>query len=143
MKNSSIIFCIIITVLLSACTKKTIYLTPEVHGKVYDSVSKKPLPRNHAKIGFDGLTGYEAPPIILKADGGFILPAVTKTYFFIRPNVKKYDFVLPQIYAGAENYQYKIIDYSPFYIKQVSEERSGYSYFNKINIGIIYLEIEK
>ena len=88
MKNSSIIFCIIITVLLSACTKKIFYLTPEVHGKVYDSVSKKPLPRNHAKIGFDGLTGYEAPPIILKADGGFILPAVTKTYFFIRPNVK-------------------------------------------------------
>ena len=143
MKNSSIIFCVMIALLLSACSKKIIYISPEIHGKVYDSVNKNPLHRNNAKIGFEGLTPDYAPSIMLKDDGGFVLPAVTETYFFLRPNVRKYDLILPKIYVGADNYQYKIIDYAPFYSEQVDEEKSGFSYLTKLDVGIIYLEPEK
>ena len=142
MKNSSIIFCVMIAFLLSACSKKIIYISPEIHGKVYDSIQKKPIHKN-SRIGFDGLTPDSAPPIMLKDDGSFVLPAVTETYFFLRPNVRKYDLILPRIYVGADNYQYKFIDYSPFYSKQLASKNRGFSYFNKIDVGIIYLEPEK
>ena len=142
MKNSSIIFCVMIAFLLSACSKKIIYISPEIHGKVYDNIQKKPIHKN-SRIGFEGLMPDNAPSIMLKDDGGFVLPAVTETYFFLRPNVRKYDLILPKIYVGADNYQYKIIDYAPFYSEQVDEEKSGFSYLTKLDVGIIYLEPEK
>ena len=143
MKKNLLVFSFtIIILLLSACTKKTLYLTPEVHGYIYNSITKKPVSNTKVIMGFNGLTDNNAPSVLLNKEGEFVIPAVTTTYYYLKPNVRKYS-APPEIYISIDYYQSKILDYSNFYGKQVPEERSGYSYFNKIDVGIIYLDPEK
>ena len=130
------------TTFIVACTKKTLYLTPEVHGYIYNSITKKPVSNTKVIMGFNGLTDNNAPSVLLNKEGEFVIPAVTTTYYYLKPNVRKYS-APPEIYISTDYYQSKILDYSNFYGKQVPEERSGYSYFNKIDVGIIYLDPEK
>lgn len=133
-------FVVILT--LFGCTEHTLYLTPEVHGYIYSSKTKKPIADVNFDMGFNGLTDNNAAKIKTSKDGGFIIPAVQKTYYYFKPNLRKYS-APPEIYISADKYQPKVTDYSLFYGKQVSENTAGYSYLNKIDIGIIYLEPEK
>lgn len=140
-----IIFLMVFTSFLStACSKNTLYLTPEAVGYIYDSKTHKPLKNQTGDIGFSGLTKDEDAKIVLREDGSFSIPAVTKNYYFIRPKVgRQYASPPPEIYIYFKNYEPKIVDYSYAYVKQVPESKSGFSYFNRINLGIIYLDYEK
>ena len=136
------LFCSLIFIVIIEYQKKTIYLTPEVTGYIYDSVTKKPLSNLSGHVGFF-LPDNNTPNIKLDIDGRFTIKPIIESYYFIRPNVRKYSYIPPQIYIYLPNYQGKILDYSQFSWKQIPSESRGYSHFKKINIGIIYLDPEK
>ncbi|MCH4244818.1 MAG: hypothetical protein LKF90_11505 [Acinetobacter gerneri] len=126
-----------------ACKQKTLYFTPEATGYIYDSVTKRPLSNKIGYLGFNGSTPSSASIIKLEANGHFTIPAVTSSYYFIRPNVRQYMDAPAEIFISYDNYEKKILDYAPFIWKQVPERQSGFSYYKKINLGIIYLDPEK
>lgn len=127
----------------TACTKKILYLTPAVEGYVYENVSKKPIKEQFGVLGFNGLTGENAPKIKIEKNGHFEIAPVTKSYYFIRPNVLKYNSMPPEIYIEFDGYEGKVIDYSKFYGEQVSQDKTGFQYYKKININIVYLDREE
>lgn len=143
MKNYISFVCMALSVLaLPACTKNTLYFTPEVTGYIYDSKTHKPLSNQTGNMGFNGRTDSDNAKINLKSDGSFTIPAVTATYYFIRPDVKQYTNFPSEIFISFKNYQPKIIDYSEEYNRQVSEDKSSFSHYKKIDLGEIYLDRE-
>lgn len=127
---------------LPACTKNTLYFTPEVTGYIYDSRTHKPLSDQTGYMGFNGRTDSDNAKINLKSDGSFTIPAITATYYFIRPDVKEYTNSSSEIFISFKNYQPKIIDYSEAYSRQVSEGKSSFSHYKKFDLGKIYLDRE-
>lgn len=113
MKNYIYFICMVLSVLaLPACTKNTLYFTPEVTGYIYDSKTLKPLSNQTGDMGFNGRTDSDNAKINLKSDGSFIISAVTSTYYFIRPDAKLYTNFPSEIFISFKNYQNKTIDYS-------------------------------
>ncbi|MEQ1066590.1 hypothetical protein ABLB96_10970 [Acinetobacter sp. XH1741] len=127
---------------LPACTKNTLYFTPEVTGYIYDSKTHKPLSNQNGDMGFNGRTDSDNAKINLKSDGSFTIPAVTATYYFIKPDVKQYTNFPSEIFISFKNYQPKIIDYSETYNQQVPEDISSFSHYKKIDLGKVYLDPE-
>ncbi len=143
MKNYISFICMVLSVLaLPACTKNTLYFTPEVTGYIYDSRTHKPLSDQTGYMGFNGRTDSDNTKINLKSDGSFTIPPITATYYFIRPDVKEYTNFPSEIFISFKNYQLKIIDYSEAYSRQVSEGKSSFSHYKKIDLGKIYLDRE-
>ena len=116
---------------LPACTKNTLYFTPEVTGYIYDSRTHKPLSDQTGYIGFNGRTDSDNAKINLKSDSSFTIPAITATYYFIKPDVKEYTNFPSEVFISFKNYQPKIIDYSDAYSRQVSEGKSSFSHYKK------------
>ncbi len=99
MKKSILFIYVILSVLaLPACTKNTLYFTPEVTGYIYDSKTHKPLSNQSGDMGFNGRTDSDNAKVNLKSDGNFTIPAVTATYYFIKPDVKQYTNFPPEIF---------------------------------------------
>ncbi|MFW1840639.1 MULTISPECIES: hypothetical protein [Acinetobacter] len=143
MEKSILFFSLVVIVLVTpACTKHTLYLTPEVVGYIYDRKTKQPLVKQGGEMGFNGQTSDKDAQIELKADGHFTIPSVRKTYFFIKPNTRKYSHLPAEIFISFKGYDSKIIDYSNVYAEQVPELKSNFSYSKKIDLGIIYLDPE-
>ncbi|HEM7308754.1 hypothetical protein [Acinetobacter baumannii] len=143
MKKYLIFFFFILSCLIaSGCTKKILYLTPEITGYIYDSKTHKPLSNQSGDMGFNGRTDSDNAKVNLKSDGSFTIPAVTATYYFIKPDVKQYTNFPSEIFVSFKNYQPKIIDYSEAYNQQVPEDMSSFSHYKKINLGKIYLDHE-
>lgn len=137
------LFCSLIFIVIIEYQKKTIYLTPEVTGYIYDSVTKKPLSNQIMNIGFNGLSSMGNSKVKLNIDGSFTINPITKTYYFFRPSTNIYNMVPAEIFFYAPKYDPFKIDYAIFYSTQVPDESRGYSHFSKINLGIIYLEPKK
>ncbi|MCW1491242.1 hypothetical protein OLN43_18580 [Acinetobacter baumannii] len=143
MKKYILFIYVILSVLaLPACTKNTLYFTPEVTGYIYDSKTHKPLSNQTGDMGFNGRTDSNNTKINLRSDGSFTIPTVTATYYFIKPDVKQYTNFPPEIFLSFKNYQPKIIDYSEAYNQQVPEDMSSFSHYKKIDLGKIYLDNE-
>lgn len=143
MKKYMLFIYIFLSVLaLPACTKNTLYFTPEVTGYIYDSKTHKPLSNQTGDMGFNGRTDSNNAKINLKSDGSFTIPAVTATYYFIKPDVKQYTNFPSEIFVSFKNYQPKIIDYSEAYNQQVPEDMSSFSHYKKIDLGKVYLDRE-
>ncbi|WP_407504366.1 hypothetical protein [Acinetobacter baumannii] len=143
MKKYILFIYVILSVLaLPACTKNTLYFTPEVTGYIYDSKTHKPLSNQTGDMGFNGRTDSNNTKINLRSDGSFTIPTVTATYYFIKPDVKQYTNFPPEIFLSFKNYQPKIIDYSEAYNQQVPEDMSSFSHYKKIDLGKIYLDPE-
>ena len=142
-KNSVAFLVLFFTIFLSACTEQAIYITPEIHGYVYDSKIKKPIVDGNTKIFFNGFFDHIYTIANDKKNGEFTIPAERITYYFIRPSVKSYMGVPAELYIQNDQYQNKIIDYSKFYGAQADEEKRGFSYLTKLDVGIVYLESEK
>jgi hypothetical protein len=134
-----LVFCIIIFSI--SCTSKTLFFTPEMTGFIYSNATKEPLNKLNGEISFNGID--EAQKITLKKDGSFTISSISKSYYFIRPDVKSYSMLPPEIYINFQGYNLKSIDYSEAYSKQVSEKQSGFSNYKKIDLGIIYLDRAK
>ena len=141
MEKIFIIFVISSAALTAACTKQTLYLTPEAKGYIYDSVTKKPLNNFSGNMGFNGLTRNESDKIKSSTDGGFIIPAVLESYYLLRPNTMNFERP-PELYISADGYKSKVIDYSKIYWEQVPSEKRGYDHYREIDLGIIYLDPE-
>ncbi|MFX7283776.1 hypothetical protein ABTI93_18495, partial [Acinetobacter baumannii] len=125
MKKYILFIYVILSVLaLPACTKNTLYFTPEVTGYIYDSKTHKPLSNQTGDMGFNGRTDSNNTKINLRSDGSFTIPTVTATYYFIKPDVKQYTNFPPEIFLSFKNYQPKIIDYSEAYNQQFPEDMS-------------------
>ncbi|MDC4441671.1 hypothetical protein NQ662_18095 [Acinetobacter baumannii] len=143
MKKYILFIYVILSVLaLPACTKNTLYFTPEVTGYIYDSKTHKPLSNQTGDMGFNGRTDSNNTKINLRSDGSFTIPTVTATYYFIKPDVKQYTNFPPEIFLSFKNYQPKIIDYSEAYNQQFPEDMSSFSHYKKIDLGKIYLDPE-
>ncbi|TCB33673.1 hypothetical protein E0H82_13225 [Acinetobacter sp. ANC 4910] len=143
MKNYISFICMVLSVLaLPACTKNTLYFTPEVIGYIYDSKTHKPLSNQAGYMGFNGRTDSDNAKINLKSDGSFTISAVTATYYFIRPDVKQYTNFPSEIFISFKNYQNKTIDYSEKFNEQVPEEKANFEHYKKIDLGKIYLDRE-
>ncbi|CAI3142829.1 hypothetical protein MWMV18_MWMV18_01356 [Acinetobacter calcoaceticus] len=143
MKKYMLFIYIFLSVLaLPACTKNTLYFTPEVTGYIYDSKTHKPLSNQTGDMGFNGRTDSNNAKINLKSDGSFTIPAVTATYYFIKPDVKQYTNFPSEIFVSFKNYHPKIIDYSEAYNQQVPEDMSSFSHYKKIDLGKVYLDRE-
>ncbi|MDC5189018.1 hypothetical protein NRA34_03980 [Acinetobacter baumannii] len=143
MKKYILFIYVILSVLaLPACTKNTLYFTPEVTGYIYDSKTHKPLSNQTGDMGFNGRTDSNNTKINLRSDGSFTIPTVTATYYFIKPDVKQYTNFPPEFFLSFKNYQPKIIDYSEAYNQQFPEDMSSFSHYKKIDLGKIYLDHE-
>jgi len=143
MKKYILFIYLVLSVLaLPACTKTTLYFTPEITGYLYDSKTHKPLNNESGDMGFNGRTDSDNAKVNLTSDGSFTIPAVTATYYFIKPDVKQYTNFPSEIFISFKNYQPKIIDYSEAYNQQVPEDVSSFSHYKKINLGKTYLDRE-
>ena len=110
-KNSVAFLVLFFTIFLSACTQQAIYITPEIHGYVYDSENKKPIVGGNTKIFFNGFFDHIYTLSNDKKNGEFTIPAERITYYFIRPSVKSYMGAPAELYIQNDQYQNKIIDY--------------------------------
>lgn len=143
MKKSILWFSLAFVILISqACTKHTLYFTPEIVGYIYDRRTKLPLANQTGEMGFNGQTSDKDAQVKLKADGHFTIPSVRKTYYFIKPNTRKHSYLPAEIFINFKKYDSKILDYSNVYVEQVPELKSNFSYSKKIDLGIIYLDPE-
>ena len=143
-KSITLLIISFICLLSTACSKNTLYITPEAVGYIYDSKTYKPLINQTGNMGFSGLTNAKDEKVILKEDGSFSIPAVTNSYYFIRPKVGgQYVSPPPEISIYFKGYETKIIDYSNTYAEQIPEGKSSFSHYKRINLGIIYLDPKK
>jgi len=141
MKKIIILLFLFYTVIVStACTKKEIYLTPEITGYLYDSSTKKPLNSKVGLIGFNGLTPSDAPDVTLNSDGSFILKPITKTYYLVKPNLQKYAQMPSSIYISFNGFNAKEVDLSNEKFHKISSNNEDFRYYRKINLGIIYID---
>ena len=125
-----------------SCTKKIIYLTPEITGYIYDKNSKKPLVNHKGYISFT-LPTDKNPKVSLSSSGGFIIYPLKKEYYMFSPDVSAYkDFPL-QMFIYIEGYDGEILDYSKFFLEQVPKEKIGFDSYNKVEVGKVYLDPEK
>lgn len=142
MKKYIIFFFLIISFsLASGCTRKILYLTPEVTGYLYDSKTKEPLHNVNGYISFY-LPDEKSTTIKISNDGGFTIKPLTKEYFFIEPSLDYYTNLPPLVYISFKNYHNKTIDYSEHFNKQVPEEKANFEHYKKIDLGKIYLDRE-
>lgn len=132
-----LLVCFIIIFSIS-CKSKTLFFTPEISGFIYSNPSKKPLSMLSGEISFNGID--EPQKVTLKKDGSFTISSISKSYYFIRPDVKSYSMLPPEIYINFKGYNSKILDYSEYYSEQIPETNSGFSNQKKIDLGIIYLD---
>jgi len=139
-KDYFIFYMICIILITPACTKHTLYFTPEVVGYLYDSKTKKPFVKKVGEMGFNGRTNDEDAKIKLNKDGGFVIPAVSQTYYFIKPNTQKYTNFPSEIFISFKGYEFRSFDYSSAYVKQVPEGKSNFNHYKKIDLGVIYLD---
>ena len=139
-KNSVAFLVLFFTIFLSACTQQAIYITPEIHGYVYDSENKKPIVGGNTKIFFNGFFDHIYTLSNDKKNGEFTIPAERITYYFIRPSVKSYMGAPAELYIQNDQYQNKIIDYSKFYGAQADEEKRGFSYLTR-GLGSKHIQI--
>jgi len=143
MKNIFITLIVISAVFISACTKQTLYITPQATGYIYDSVTKKPLSNLSGNVGFSGLTSDESSRIQLKEDGSFVIKPFIKNYYYFHPNTKIYDEYPLDIFIDIKKHKIKIIDYTSFAWEQIPKNLSGTYNYRKIDLGVIYLDPEK
>lgn len=142
MKKYIIFFFLIISFsLASGCTRKILYLTPEVIGYLYDSKTKEPLHNANGYISFY-LPDEKSTTIKISNDGSFTIRPLTKEYFFIEPSLDDYTNFPPLVYISFKNYHNKTIDYSEKFNEQVPEEKANFEHYKKINLGKIYLDRE-
>jgi len=142
MKKYITFFVLIISFsLVSACTKKTLYFTPEATGYLYDSKTKEPLHNVNGYISFY-LPDEKSTTIKVSNDGSFTIKPLTKEYFFIEPSLEDYKNLPPLIYISFKNYQNKTLDYSEKFNEQVPEEKANFEHYKKINLGKVYLDRE-
>lgn len=83
--------------LTTFCTKKVIYLTPEITGYIYDINSKEPLGNNKGYISFS-LPTEKTPKQSLKSSGKFVIYPLKKEYYIFRPDVSSYKDMPLQVY---------------------------------------------
>lgn len=140
MKNYILFFFLIISLFsISGCAEKTLYLTPEATGYIYDSKTKKPLKNVGGYIGFF-LPDEKSTFIEIDNDGHFSINPITKTYYFFEPNVVDYTHLPPVIYISFKHYENKKIDYSKAYTEQIPEGKSSFEHYKTIDLGVIYLD---
>ena len=140
MKKYIIFFFLIISFsLASGCTRKILYLTPEVTGYLYDSKTKEPLHNVNGYISFY-LPDEKSTTIKISNDGSFTIRPLTKEYFFIEQSMDDYTNLPSLVYISFKNYKNKTIDYSEKFNEQVPEEKANFEHYKKINLGKIYLD---
>ncbi|ENU23085.1 hypothetical protein F993_02233 [Acinetobacter proteolyticus] len=144
MEKSILWFSLAFVILISqACTKHTLYFTPEIVGYIYDRRTKLPLANQTGEMGFNGQTSDKDAQVKLKADGHFTIPSVRKTYYFIKPNTRKHSYFPSEIFISFKGYEFRSFDYSSAYVEQVPEGKSNFNHYKKIDLGVIYLDPEK
>lgn len=126
---------------LPACTKNTLYFTPELTGYLYDSKTKEPLHNANGYISFY-LPDEKSTTIKISNDGSFTIRSLTKEYFFIEPSMDDYTNLPSLVYISFKNYRNKTIDYSEKFNEQVPEEKANFEHYKKTNLGKIYLDRE-
>lgn len=141
MKKNIVLFLLVVSVFLTACSKTILYIEPEVTGKIYSAQDKKPITNTSGYIAFY-LNNDKENYIKTDENGGFLLQPFTESYFFIKPNLKELYMGTGQIYIKFDGYKEKIFDYTTFYQEQNPEPNPGAEKKEKINVGIIYLEKE-
>ena len=143
MKNSSIIFCVMIALLLSACTSHIYYTKPELIGKIYDVETRKPISDEEGYVSFS--TGInDENKITTSKEGGFKLAPVSRSYFFIKPKLDMVSIGAPQLYVNFKGYKSITLDYNEVGISLDGDAPNpGARRPEKIDVGIIYLEPEK
>ncbi|MDC4442337.1 hypothetical protein OHV35_02785 [Acinetobacter baumannii] len=134
-------FCM--TVTLTACSQKEIYLTPEVTGYVYNNATKEPLRQQEGFIGFNGLTPNDAPELVLNKDGSFTLKPIAKKYYFFKPDMHEYSNMAALIYISFDGFKVKDIDYSEEKYKRIKADEGEFRPYKKVNLGVVYLNPEK
>lgn len=142
-KKASIILIFFMTFFLTSCVQKEIYLTPEVTGYVYSSITNKPLSGKNGLIGFNGLTPNNAPNIALNSDGSFTLKPIIKKYYFFRPDMNNYAKMPSLIYISIDGFKVKDIDYSEEKYKKIPVDNKEFRHYKKIELGVIYLDKEE
>lgn len=142
-KKITIIFIFFMIFFLTSCTQKEIYVTPEITGYIYNSITNKPLSGKNGLIGFNGLTPNDAPSINLNKDGGFILKPIAKKYYYFSPNMNEYAEIPSLIYISIDGFKVKYIDSSEEEYKRVPTDTKEFRYYKKIDLGIIYLDEEE
>ncbi|MCH7394334.1 hypothetical protein MMP66_08590 [Acinetobacter dispersus] len=142
MRKSIIVILLIVIFSSVSCSKKTIYLTPEITGYLYDSNSKEPLGNKKGYISFS-LPTEKTPKKSLKSSGEFVIYPIKKEYYIFKPDISSYKDIPLQIYIYIEGYEGGILDYSKFYWRQVPKEKIGFDSYNKVEVGKVYLDPEK
>ncbi|MEB6480094.1 hypothetical protein [Acinetobacter vivianii] len=142
MRKSIIVILLIVIFSSVSCSKKTIYLTPEVTGFIYDSNSKEPLGNKKGYISFS-LPTEKTPKQSLKSSGKFVIYPLKKEYYIFKPDISSYKDVPLQIYIYIDGYEGEILDYSKFFWRQVPKEKIGFYSYNKVEVGKVYLDPEK
>lgn len=134
--------CLALSLLLTACNQKTLYLTPESSGFIYDNKTRQPITNTEGYIGYDTARSEHN---LIKTDnnGKFKIPAETMKYYFIKPSLKDWYMSAPHIYVQFPGYKTKIFDYSEGYSKVNLDDLSDEHTLKKLDVGIILLENEK
>ena len=130
-------FLLILLISFSSCTKKTIFLTPEAIGYLYNNQTKKPIANYNGYIGYD-TSRSNHNFITTDSKGKFKIPSEEINYYIIKPNLTKWNMSAAHIYIQFPGYMTKIYDYS----KEVQNINSDYK-LGKINLGVVFLDPEK
>lgn len=142
MKKSLIsLFIVFLFGFLVSCTQKTLYVTPEAVGSLYNSKTQQPIVKYSGFIGFS-IARDEHNAVITDSRGRFKIAPETLKYYVIRHNLRDWGMAPTHIYIQFPGYKTKIYDYSEKYQEQASTLDSGFETLTKIDVGIIYLDPE-
>ncbi|TCM67067.1 hypothetical protein EC844_110108 [Acinetobacter calcoaceticus] len=74
----------IFSISITSCSRKHVYLTPSIHGYLYDAVTRQPLSNQQGYIDI-GMSENMQNTKITNNDGVFFVPNFTLDYFIFPP----------------------------------------------------------
>ena len=140
MKKIIFLITLLFTLFLLACKPNIYYVKTELKGELYNSKTKKPISK---QVGFVSFYLNEDGQVQTNQKGQFKINAVSKKYYFIKPNMQEVSMSAPQLYINFKGYKSKIIDYTENSIVTEATPNIGANTMETIDIGIIYLDPEK
>ncbi|ENV33873.1 hypothetical protein [Acinetobacter gerneri] len=118
---------------LMLCSEKTMYLTPDAKGVLYDAETKQPLRNVSGYISFS--PGKSKKDLITTNNRGeFNIHGITYTYYLFRPSKESVGYPA-EIYIDFENFKHKTFTYTG-----LVPESYAYSSNAEMNVGRIDLQ---
>jgi len=136
------LYIFIFTSILISCTPETVYIKPELRGKVYDSNTQKPIVNTEGYAGFY-LGEKEENKIKTNDKGEFYLRPIYKNFYLFMPNIDESIMGAPQVYISMKGYENKTYNYSIKYQEQNKNIDMNPMVLGKVDVGIIYLDPEE